>query len=455
MSLIAAKQWNMTTSTDDKREKILLVDDLPGNLLVYQTILEELGQNLMVARSGEAALKLVLKEEFAVILLDVNMPTMDGFETAALIRKRKKSARTPIIFLTAFTDEVGMIQSYASGAVDYLPTPIVPEVLKAKVRVFIELSQMRRQAALQIEERVRREAAEESAKNSSFLVRVNEELGRSQGQAELLRILVKLPLPQLADIGIAWIEGADGGDGRIESSLNADTGKEAQAVTISDFPWLEKVARDAVESGQVKLLDSITTSPADTNISSLFGSVFVLPFSIRGKTQGCLVLVRKRSSEPYLAKDIPFVSDFACRIGVALENVMLLEKIQESDRRKDEFLGMLAHELRNPLAPIFNAVQLQKMLKPDDPRLADIRDVVERQAKHMSRLIDDLLDATRLAHGKILLRKQRSDLCKLVHQTVEDYRTIIESSGLTPYFLKPERTIMGGGRSYTPGASRW
>jgi CheY-like chemotaxis protein len=437
--VVNARQWNMNDSTENKGEKILLVDDLPGNLLVYQTILEELGQNLVFARSGEEALKLVLKQEFAVILLDVNMPTMDGFETAALIRQRKKSARTPIIFLTAFTDEVGMTQSYATGAVDYLPTPVVPEVLKAKVRVFIELSQMRRQAALQTEERVRREAAEESAKKSAFLGRVSGELGRSQSQAEFLRILSHLPVPEFADIGIAWLQDVDGAGDKIESSLTEPP--DASATAIADFPWLEKAARGVIASGQVQLLDMPLSSPVETNISPLFGSIFLLPLAVRGKTQGCLVLARKRSGEPYLAKDIPFANDFACRVGAALENVLLLERIQENDRRKDEFLGMLAHELRNPLAPIFNAVQLQKLLSPDDVRQADLRDVIDRQAKHMSRLIDDLLDATRLAHGKILLRKQRSDLCKIVHQTVEDYRTIIEASGLTLNFTGSEAPL--------------
>ena len=116
--------------------------------MVYRSILEELGQNLITARSGEEALKLVLKHEFAVILLDVNMPGMNGFETATLIRNRKKSSHTPIIFLTAFTDEVRMAQGYASGAVDYLPTPVVPEILKAKVkRLYRAVAVMRRQAA--------------------------------------------------------------------------------------------------------------------------------------------------------------------------------------------------------------------------------------------------------------------------------------------------------------------
>src|SRR5688572_29661383 len=116
---------------DDDPVDILIVDDLPEKLLVYECVLEELGQNLVKARSGAEALRLVMQREFAVILLDVQMPGMDGFETATLIGQRKKSAHTPIIFLTAFTDEMRVAQGYASGAVDYLPTPVVPEILRA------------------------------------------------------------------------------------------------------------------------------------------------------------------------------------------------------------------------------------------------------------------------------------------------------------------------------------
>jgi CheY-like chemotaxis protein len=173
-----------TADGEVPRENILLVDDRPANLMVYKSILEELGQTMITASSGEEALKLVLKHDFAVILLDVNMPTMNGFETANLIRKRRKSSSTPIIFLTAFNDEMNIIQGYASGAVDFMPTPVIPEVLIAKVRVFIELSQMRRQAAMQAEERARRKAAEEAAQSFAFLARVSEGLSRSQSRGD-------------------------------------------------------------------------------------------------------------------------------------------------------------------------------------------------------------------------------------------------------------------------------
>jgi two-component sensor histidine kinase/FixJ family two-component response regulator len=122
---------------------ILVVDDLPEKHLTYRVCLEELNQNIVTVTSGEEALQLLLEREFAVILLDVNMPGMSGLETAAMIRQRKKSRHTPIIFITAFADDVQTAKGYALGAVDYIMTPIVPEVLRAKVKVFVDLFEMR------------------------------------------------------------------------------------------------------------------------------------------------------------------------------------------------------------------------------------------------------------------------------------------------------------------------
>src|SRR5262245_11719111 len=122
-----------------QRADILVVDDLAEKHLTYQVILEELGQNIVAVTSGEAALQLLLERDFAVILLDVNMPGLSGLETAALIRQRRKSRHTPIIFVTAFADDVQTTEGYTLGAVDYIMTPIVPEILRAKVKRFVEL----------------------------------------------------------------------------------------------------------------------------------------------------------------------------------------------------------------------------------------------------------------------------------------------------------------------------
>jgi two-component system, sensor histidine kinase and response regulator len=120
---------------------ILLVDDQPGKLMAHEAILSELGQRIIKARNGLEALGHLLRYDFAVILLDVNMPNMDGFETAALIRQRPRFEKTPIIFVTAYnTTDIDRLKGYELGAVDYLFLPVVPQVLKAKVSVFVELA---------------------------------------------------------------------------------------------------------------------------------------------------------------------------------------------------------------------------------------------------------------------------------------------------------------------------
>jgi len=119
--------------------KVLVVDDLPEKLLVYRTILESPGLELIMAQSGREALRQLLQHDFAVVLLDVNMPGMDGYETAEIIRTRKKQAHTPIIFITSYADELHALKGYAYGAVDYILAPVIPEVLRTKVRVFVEL----------------------------------------------------------------------------------------------------------------------------------------------------------------------------------------------------------------------------------------------------------------------------------------------------------------------------
>ncbi len=411
-------------STPQGAEQILLVDDRPANLMVYQTILEELGQTLVTANSGEEALKLVLKHDFAVILLDVNMPTMSGFETASLIRKRKKSASTPIMFLTAFTDEMNIIQGYESGAVDFMPTPVVPEVLKAKVRVFIELARMKRQAAMQAEERARREAAEEQAVTFAFLARVSEELARARTRQDFMRTLVRLPVSDIAEAALVWFRNGDQPDS-IEWASSDETLVASPAVVDRLEPAVSRV-----------MLDGRPTLFADV-VGGVLSYAQILPLLVQGRPEGVLVL----GSRQMRAQVSPLASDLAARAGVALENIILFEQVQEADRRKDEFLGMLAHELRNPLGPIYNCLQLQRMLRPDDTRQGQVRETIERQIKHMGRLVDDLLDATRLAHGKILLRKERCDLTQVVRQTVEDYRNVLEASSMVARVEVPSEPV--------------
>ncbi|MGH8585461.1 MAG: hybrid sensor histidine kinase/response regulator, partial [Gammaproteobacteria bacterium] len=270
---------------DSDIANILVVDDLPENQLVYRTVLEELGQNLILVRSGAEALRQVLEHEFAVILLDVNMPNMSGLETAAFIRRRKKAAHTPIIFVTAYVDEMQTAEGYALGAVDYIPSPVVPEVLRTKVKVFVELDRMRAALAQShqlLEQRVAQRTAELVASNDRLQATITE---------------------------------------------------------------------------------------------------------------------RHRAEEA----------------------------LREAGRQKDEFLAMLAHELRNPLAPIRNAVQVLQLLEIEEPKLDWGRAVIDRQVGQLTRLVDDLLDVSRLARGQISLQKKPLELTTIVERALETSRPMIEA----------------------------
>ena len=125
--------------------RVLMVDDRPEKLLSLEAVLSDLPLELVQAHSGREALRCLLNGDFAVILLDVNMPGMDGFETAQLIRQRKSSEHTPIIFVTAYQDELFMSRGYSLGAVDYVFKPFDPEILRAKVAAFVELSRKTRE----------------------------------------------------------------------------------------------------------------------------------------------------------------------------------------------------------------------------------------------------------------------------------------------------------------------
>jgi signal transduction histidine kinase len=154
---------------DEWKTDVLIVDDEPKNLLALEALLEPLGQNLLRAQSGEAALRMVLKHNPAVILLDVRMPGMDGFETARMIRGRGRSRHTPIIFLTGVAKEMeSAFRGYEVGAVDFLMKPIVPEVLRSKVSVFVELHRKNMALANEINER---KIAEERLRESEVQLR--------------------------------------------------------------------------------------------------------------------------------------------------------------------------------------------------------------------------------------------------------------------------------------------
>lgn len=453
-------QRSMKTMAGNDKINILLVDDLPEKLLVLETILQDLGENLVKATSGEEALRHVLQDDFAVVLLDVNMPGMDGYETAGYIRRRKKSAHTPIIFITAYADEMHTAAGYSLGAVDYIFTPVVPEILRTKVKVFVDLFRMTELAKRQADERVAlareqaaRAAAEEATRRSTFLAQAGNILSSSLDMQATLQALARLVVPYLADVSVVAAAEDHSLTNRFELAWASETG-EVLTDPLKNLAALPEGLSAAIEqtlqTGKTTLPEDLGPWPPVQESQAQNGqrqrrptwraqSALVLPLRARGRTLGALALAfhLRRHGPAELALSLDLVG----RAAIALDNARLYQNIQEADRRKNEFLVMLAHELRNPLAPIRNAVQVLRLMAPSEPMLLEARNMIDRQVTHMARLIDDLLDMSRLARGKILLRMQNVDVVDLVKATTEDYRRVFESTGLALNVVLPQEPI--------------
>jgi signal transduction histidine kinase len=271
--------------TARRKLNILLVDDQPAKLLTYETMLSELNENLVKAQTAREALAHLLKEDVAVVLMDVNMPELDGFELATMIREHPRCKKTAIIFVSAVhLTDLDRVKGYATGAVDYVSVPVVPEILRAKIGVFLDLY---------------RKTAE--------------------------------------------LEG------------------------------LNRTLEEHVSERTAELQDTIA---------------------------------QLRESENRLR--------------------LQSEALAEADRRKNEFLAMLAHELRNPLQPIRSAVELLRQTRATLEQLQWGRDVIDRQVNQLVRLVDDLLDASRISSGKLELRKDVIDVLPIINSALESTRPLAE-----------------------------
>lgn len=287
----------------DEAANILLVDDKPERLLTYEVILEPLRQNLIRTQSGEEALAKLRDMEFAAILLDVSMPGIDGFETAQRVRSDPVAGQTPIIFVTGVhITDFDRLRGYEMGAADYVYVPVVPEILRGKVQVLVQLYQQRRE-----------------------LARLNERL--AVANAELAEA---------------------------HASLQAENTRE-----------LQKLNR-TLEDANSRLLKEVAE--------------------------------RKRAES--LLKD--------------------------AAKRKDEFISILAHELRNPLAAMQSGVELLHARTLPEAKLQWSRDLLKRQLKHLRRLIDDLLDVSRITSGRVHLRREALLLETVIAHSLDAARPLID-----------------------------
>ncbi|SFU47400.1 Signal transduction histidine kinase [Polaromonas sp. YR568] len=424
------------------RVNILIVDDLPEKHVVMRSILEELGQNIVSARSGREALRLVLQMEFAAILLDVNMPDIDGLETASLIRQYKKTAQTPILFITAYVDELQAAKGYALGAVDYISSPVVPGVLRSKVKVFVDLHRMNRQLQLQAVERealaraeAARTAAEDATRRAAYLSEASQRLSMSLNIDATAHALADIAVPSLGAMAAVALLDSHGelhcrclkiaGDAdpsvgpvllechrELSAPMAAMVRNAMLARKIEFLPATELCAAPAISAAF-----TASAQPSWPELPADHEEMALCPLVAGEQMLGALILFGKAGG--FAQADAALLSEVVGRASIAMENARLYTLVQEADRRKNEFLAMLAHELRNPLAPIRNAVHIINGTKVADPTVVWARDVIARQVDHMSRMVDDLLDVSRIVRGKVAVHMEPLLLSTLCERAVE------------------------------------
>ena len=304
---------------------ILLVDDQPSRLLTYEAILAPLGHRFVTAASGAQALQRLMEREFAVILLDVSMPEMDGFETARMIHGHPRFEHTPIIFVTGIhLSELDRLKGYEVGAVDYVYVPVVPEILRSKVAVLVELHCQRLE-----------------------LKRLNDSLQDANRKLDAANRALRRE-------------------------------KETELAQLNER--LRQANRELTESNEALKAE----------------------VEQRGRAEQALL---------------------------------------DADRKKDDFLAILAHELRNPLAPISNAIEILQRLGPHDTELVRMRDLIDRQVRHMTRLVDDLLDVSRITQGKINLRSEPLELTGLVKRAIEAHAPAVSARSHRLVVKLPEAPV--------------
>jgi PAS domain S-box-containing protein len=383
----------------EPKVNILLVDDKLENLLALEAILEKLGENLVRATSGEEALRCLLHQDFAVILLDVQMPGMDGFETATLIRNRGRSRHTPIIFLTAFsTSDQMLFKGYALGAVDYLLKPLDPNILTSKVIVFVELFKKT--------EAVKQQAAQ--------LVAVNAELRQSE---ERLR-----SLSTCSPVGIFEID-TEGGCRYTNPRYQIICG--LKAAESLQKKWLESVHPEDRERA-VATWSNYICEGRDYSEEFRFQTAHGIIRWVQVRSSPML------SGQGELLGYVGTLEDITERKQAEEVRAQVIreqtarQEAEAANRMKDEFLAVLSHELRTPLTSMLGWSKILRSKKLDEKATSRALEAIERNATSQMQLIEDILDVSRIIRGQLRLNVSAVNLITVMEAALEAVRPLAE-----------------------------
>ncbi|MEA2736678.1 MAG: hypothetical protein QOE14_3129, partial [Humisphaera sp.] len=422
---------------DVGKVNILIVDDKPDKLLALEAVLEELGQNIVRAYSGREALRCLLNDDFAVILLDVNMPGMDGFETAQLIRQRKSTEHVPIIFVTAFGDENHSARGYQLGAVDYIQTPVLSEVLKTKVSVFVDLykkseqvsrqAQWLRQRATQLHKLTGASLSINSAMSTERMLTIVTDTAREIiGAHRASTTMVPdqnwqhaLTIVSATGKYDAWRDsGSPDGHGIQALVCRLNKPIRMSQRELEEHPVWQAQRNPEAEAGR------IMPPPAPMR------GWLAAPLTGRdGRNFGIVEVTDKLDDGEFSEDDQAILVQLAQMTSIAIENTIFAEE-RETNRIKDEFLSTLSHELRTPLNAILGWTQLLRV-GPLDGEIGHAMEVIERNARAQAKLVEDLLDVSRVTTGKLRLHARPLHLSSVVSAAVEAVRPAAEEKQLT------------------------
>lgn len=416
----------------DDQVNILLVDDRAENLLALDAILESLGERLVRAHSGDEALKCLLTEEFAVILLDVQMPGLNGFETAELIKSRERTRFVPIIFLTAISkDEAYVFRGYSVGAVDYMSKPFQPDVLRSKVAVFVDL--YRKQRQLKSQERLLREAAVrelELEHRARFLA-------QEARMAQIVSTAMDAIMVLDADRRIVVFN-------RAAERMFGRSASEVIGGSVNDVIHDSQLGRALTTIGSAPTADAATPELLSLTADGATGERFPLEASV-----SCLDIAGDRSFA-IIARDVTdrLRAEEALRtqaISIAENagelrelNDELQERQMELERAmtaRNRFYASMSHELRTPINAIigYNTLLLDHIYGPLNEKQTHGLQRTHKAANHLLELVNDVLDLSKIEAGKIELTVQPvpfpsiiEDLFVTVRPLADEHETRLE-----------------------------
>ena len=424
------------SSNSEERVSILAVDDSPEKLLALSAVLGELQQNVVTAASGREALRQLLKQEFAVVLLDVNMPGLDGFETASLIRQRRSCEHTPIIFITSFGDLSHAARGYSLGAVDYILAPVDPEILKTKVLVFVEL--FRKTAEIRRQSRI----LEQRARQFQRLARASVSINSALSIDRMLAVITDLARDMLGAHQAVAVVAADQkwSNPKTAVSLSSEYEGGGERVVLRDreallalLSRLRGPARLPRGPGQGAVPWRELLVDGDTAERGWLAA----PLSGRdGRPIGLIHLLDKFEGD-FGEEEEAILVHLAQMSAISIENSLNAEAL-ETNRLKDEFLTTLSHELRTPLSAILGWTRTLREGRLEE-KAAHGLEVIERNVLAQTKLIDDLLDVSRIITGKMRLSMRKASLASVIDSACEAMRPAAEAKEIEIHFERRVR----------------